>query len=309
MGWLQRATALLPGWPWYVWAGIGVGASLLLSAKRAAAATAPELPPAGPSGGTNAFGLSSSVPEREAQILSLVAAGEHDHRWTPLTWHKNGRRIDVDVSLRALALRRGSDRLVVSVSFDTAQKLADMLGGAMLTTRVADEIWKQAAVKLAPITRSWNTDQPVTGTSTARMIEQSDAINAQTTGSSADLLTANEGKDWVVTRRFWLPPEGTGVDRPAGALGSRHNAANFGWYLAGTGSKSPGGEQLIQSVGLAHPRDFVDYSQLLRLVRRDSLRIDGAAYDWEKALRDPELSVLLQDEGGTLPGSRHPDLA
>jgi hypothetical protein len=141
---------------------------------------------------------------------------------------------------------------------------------------------------------------------TFRMIEQSAAIDAKV-GSEPGLI-ANEGKDLVLTRRNWPPLMGTGVDAPPGTKGSMHNGANFGWYLSSSPSKSPGGEPVIQSVGLAHSMNHVDYSQLVRLAKRGSLTIDGAPVPIASALADPATSPLLQDEGGTIPSDRHPDL-
>jgi hypothetical protein len=66
--------------------------------------------------------------------------------------------------------------------------------------------------------------------------------------------------------------------------------------------------KVIQSVGLAHDMGHTDYSQLLRFVRPDSLTIDGSSYGYAEALADPSLSNVIQDEGGTLPAARHPDL-
>jgi putative peptidoglycan binding protein len=264
-------------------------------------------PPSPPTVG-NPFGLSALASDREGQILSFVGQGSYEHEWVPLTWTKDGHTASILVSRRALALSDGTNRLTVNASFNTAQKIADMIGGAMLTTRIADEMWRQAGTRLGILNKSWNTDSPVTGGKTDRMYEQSNDI-AQKLAQKGDSggIVANEGKDWVLTRRFWNPPAGVNPSTAGqGATGSPHNAANFGWYPGG--SKSPGGEPLIQSVGLAHERTFTDYSQLLRFVKPDSLTIDGVPYDYAAALSDPALSGIIQDEGGTLPAARHPDL-
>lgn len=263
-------------------------------------APSPPSPPSPAPGPGNLFGLAGTIPAREAQILAFIDAGEFDHEWHPLTWTKNGRTVSALVSRRALALQRGDYRLPVSVTFRTAQAIADRIGGAMLTTRIADEAWRRADVRLAPITR------PTSGMSgTPRMIEYGAAVEAAVGGRGG--LVANEGKDWVLTRRNHTPPAGSGVEKPVGALGSRHNGANFGWYGAGA-SRSPGGQQVIQSIGLAHDMSHADYSQLVRFVKRDSITIDGVPVSYAAALADPALSALLQDEGGTLPSDRHPDL-
>lgn len=242
--------------------------------------------------------------QREAQIMGYVAGGQFEHHWHPITWTKNGRVVRALVSREPLALRQGANRLYVSTTFDTAQAIGDMIGGAMLTTRISDEIHRQAPVKIPPMTRNWYADG--TMGKTGRMIEQSAALVSAVASGGSD-LKSNMGKDWVLTRRNWPPPAGTGVESPQGASGSRHNGANFGWYMAGA-SKSPGGEGVIQSIGLMHDRAHADYSQLLRYVKRDSITVDGAPVSYAAALADPALSALLQDEGGTIPSDRHPDL-
>lgn len=253
----------------------------------------------------NVFGLAPSIPEREAQIMAYIASGQYDHEWLPIQWTKNGRTVRALVSRRALALHGPSgEHLIVSTTFPTAQAIGDMIGGAMLTTRMADEIWRQAGKRLDPLTRPWSQDGSMSKTS--RMIEQSAALQAL--AGDVDGLVANEGKDWVVTRRNWVPPIGTGVEKPETQSGSRHRGANFGWYTPLGSSTSPGGERVIQSVGLAHDMSHTDYSQLLRYVQRNSVTVDGVHVDLDAALADPELSPLLQDEGGTMPADRHPDL-
>ncbi|MDM7992352.1 MAG: hypothetical protein QUS11_03490 [Candidatus Fermentibacter sp.] len=265
----------------------------------------PPPPPApAPPTAENVFSLADGIPQREQQILAAVAAGEVEHHWHPLTWTANGRVVRALVSREPLALRRGDHRLYVSTTFPTAQAIGDMIGGSMLTTKISDEIQRQAPVKVAPHVRNWSADGTMARTD--RMIQQSAALAAAVAGR--DELKSNLGKDWILTRRNWPAPAGTGEDLPAGQKGSRRNGANFGWYLPNAPSRSPGGERVIQSIGLAHDFGHTDYSQLLRYVKRDSITVDGQPVGYATALADPVLSPLLQDEGGILPSDRHPDL-
>lgn len=300
--WLTTLNQNLKRLPWWAWAGLGVGGVLLLGGT-AAAAESPEpepepTPPPPPKPGGTPFGLSDDITTREGQILALLEDGQTDHAWVPLVWTAGGHQMSVLVSRRALALYDGTNRLIVNMSYNSAQKAADLLGAAMMTTKIADEIQKQAPVKIAPITQTWSQDG--TMSKTDRMVEQSGYIDKAV--GSTDELVSNEGKDWVITRRFWVPPQGTGN------AGQVHNSANFGWYLPSSKSTSPGGMHVIQSVGLTHNRAHTDYSQLLRFVQPDSLLIDGKLHKWADVLADPALSALIQDEGGTVPSSRHPDL-
>lgn len=246
--------------------------------------------------------LATSVAERESQILSAVSSGRADIQWTTVTSSAGGRVAKFVVTRRAVAVDVGG-RVIPSMSFAGATRLADAAGARLLTSRLADLIWQQASTRLQPLTRTWNTDAPVTGTSTSRMLQQSAAIDAAVGGASG--LVANEGKDWVVTRRFWPGAGNSGSEAPHGTPGSRHNGANFGWYGIGN-SRSPGGELVVQSIGLAHERGFVDYSQLVRLVQTTVI-VDGLPTSIDQIASDPSLSALLSDEG-PLPSMRHPDL-
>jgi hypothetical protein len=272
------------------WGALGVSGSV------SAPAPAPGPAPAPPSGATsgNPFGLAEDIPTRDAQILGYVQNGAHDLEWVPLSWSKAGHSASILVSRRALAIVSGSDRLTVNATYKTAQAIADAVGGAMMTTRIADEIDAQAAQRLPVLSKAWqgpNTDN--SGSKLFRMYDQSADIASRVT---SDGKISNEGKDWVLTPRFWDPNEG--------AL--RHHSANFGWY--GGKSTSPGGRKVVQSVGLMHDMGHTDYSQLLRFVRPDSLVIDGQSWDYAAALADPSVSSVLHDEPGIIPGARHPDL-
>jgi hypothetical protein len=86
------------------------------------------------------------------------------------------------------------------------------------------------------------------------------------------------GKDWVLTNRLLEQP-------------GKRMAANYGWFDA----HAPNGV-LWQPVGLAHNDEHVDYSQLLRLVRRD-VEVNGRPMAIDEVLKDPELAWLLSKEG------------
>lgn len=263
------------------------------------------LPPSPPAASASGGGvLSDDIATREAQILAEVNAGNIDHGWKSLSWQKNGHTVSVKVSRRALALTgtwssskgNSTTRLIPSVSFNTAQKIADSLGAVMLTTKVADEADTQADLRLPAWAKFWQgPGSDETGSKTFRMIEQSNWIESKALGHGG--LVSNEGKDWVLTCRWWSSAE------PAW---KRHNSANFGGY-PGT-LKSPGGKSVVQSVGLTHDRfPFVDYSQLVRLMLPTVL-IDGVPHDIAEVLADPNLAPLISDEACTMPKPRHPDL-
>jgi peptidoglycan hydrolase-like protein with peptidoglycan-binding domain len=266
--------------------------------------------PSGPPTTEDPFGLGPTIDGREGVILSWASQGAYQHEWWPLTYKtKDGHTVKVWISRRAFALSNGpSTKLIVNASMRTAQKIADILGGSIPTTRILDEAYKQASKVVmnsvgVPPSQKWQgTGGDDTGSKTGRMYDQSAYLEKLVAGAQG--LVVNEGKDWVQTRHYWNPPEGLG---PTSSTGTIHNHANFGWYYPPSKSHSPGGVPVIQSVGGTHAPGFTDYSQLLRFVRND-IEIDGTPWTWAAALADPSVSSYIQDEGGTLPGARHPDL-
>jgi hypothetical protein len=294
------------------WGALGVaGAAPAPSPGGGAPAPKPKPQPApepGPAPAPtvgNPFGLSEGIADREAQIMAHVQAGNLEHQWVPIEWDAAGHHVKAYVSRRALALADGTNKLIVSTTYRTAQKIADMIGGALLTTRISDEIAKQAPTLVlnsagVPPSQNWVTDG--TMSKTGRMYEQSNFLEKKVAGAQG--LVANEGKDWVLTRRFWPPPAGVGSGGKPYS-----NSANFGWYYNPPmgSSHSPGGASVVQSIGMVHDMNHADYSQLLRFVRPD-LTIDGQPWDYAAALADPSVSAAIQDEGGTMPAARHPDL-
>lgn len=257
------------------------------------------------------FQLSNDIATREQQIEGAILDGAYDHAWEPLVISCKGHSGTFFVSRMPLALAVGDARLIVSTSFTTAQHIADMLpdGAYMLTSKLADEIQRQADVKIDGQSREWQgpgTDN--TGSTTKRMVQFSDQLY-DLVGSQSGLVSTLS-KVWAITKKNWTNPATT-----EGTLSSRHNGANHGLYsytggqpvtkAPGPGA-TPGGLAAVQSLGLAHNRKHVDYSQLLIFVRREAT-VDGQTMDVADVARDPELSCLVSDEG-TLPNMIHPDL-
>jgi hypothetical protein len=262
--------------------------------------------------GSGGFQLANNIAQREQQIEAAVLDGNYEHEWAPLTISCGGHTGTFWVSRRELALSYGGATLTVSTSFRTAQNIADMLpeGAYLLTSKLADEIQRQADARVDGQSRNWQgagTDN--SGSTTKRMVQFSDQLD-QLVGGAAGLVS-NLSKLWVNTIKHWTNPA-----TPEGTLSSRHNGANHGLYRFVGGQpatkdpnapgSSPGGLEVIQDRGMAHDKSHVDYSQLLRFVRRDAT-VDGQTMDVADVARDPALSCLVSDEG-PLPAMKHPDL-
>ena len=217
-----------------------------------------------------------ACPEREQLLLDAARAGALDPiAWAPVDCSRSGRRLVVYVTADALRLAG----VRITTTHVTAQHLADLLGGHLLTSRIADLAYEQALLRLAPQIGGHGLDM----SDTWRMVEHSAAVDAAHLGfvPGDGELVADVGKDWVNTPRLRAQPD---------------RAANFGWHTFGAPLRSPGGAHVYQSVGLAHNLAHVDYSQVVRLVRADC-ELDGEVRPLAEIALDPLLHALVSDEG------------
>ena len=203
--------------------------------------------------------------------------GAHELEWAEIRSTANGHEALVRVMADALKI----DGVRVNVSAHTAQVIADEIGGVLLTPKLSDLIFAQAARVLRPKPRRISS-------STAAMVAHSRAIDAEL-GDRVDGLVATVGKDWVLTNQTWQL-----VDR----------VANYGWHfrgskyqgLRGEPSVSAKGVRVIQGVGTRHDARYVDYSQVCRLASEVCL-VDGVEHDLRAVMMDAELAPLVSHEG------------
>lgn len=170
-----------------------------------------------------------------------------------------------------LAVGSDDDALLIPLSPQTAQRVADLVGASLPTPRMVDAIWAAADVRLEP--------QPIPPSpemTTVAVFEEHDRlVRAQLAGRrpKAGALVAGHKKDVVVT---------------AALSSSPGKVAIYGWHR-------PDGSA-IQPLYLGHTDRWVDYSHGIRLVLREGV-VDGEPRDLADVLRDPALSPLLSDEG------------
>lgn len=239
-------------------------------------------------------------PDRERAIFQAVASGfTRPIEWLPVTsTDSQGNVLTLYVMADALAVGTADDWVRVSVTHPTAQNIADLWtdgdgsGAYLLTSKIADLIAQQAAVRLTPTIES---SDPTVGTNnmakTWVMQKTDDDIEAKRNGLPG--LVVNAGKDWVNTPRL---------------VGSPGNAANYGFYVldapdgqqaakgSGGWSHGPGGKAVWQNVGLAHDLGHTDYSQVVRMVSKWA-DLNGATVDVATIAADPNLAHLVSDEG------------
>lgn len=177
------------------------------------------------------------------------------------------RTATVEVMPDYLAVGSDADFVRVAMSPLTAQRIADCFGCSLPTRKIADDIYRQAAVKLEPI--------PLTEAREAveTFIKHNDLIERQRAGKELGLLVAGVKKDVVVSNRLGEKP---------------NRVALFGWHKM---DGSP-----IQPLTIVHVNWYVDYSHGVRLVRR-TVSLDGKPRDIRHVLHDAALCGLLSDEG------------
>ncbi len=177
-----------------------------------------------------------------------------------------------------LAVGSNADFVRVPMSPLTAQRIAEAFGCALPTRKIVDDIYKQAAVKLAPIPLTEAREAVETFVKHNAMIEKQRAGHLPVPSPAAGGgpgwgLIAGIKKDVIVTNRLG--------DKP-------NRVAIFGWHkLDGVP---------IQPLTIVHVNWYVDYSHGIRLMKRNVI-VDGKPRDVRAVQHSAELNGLLSDEG------------
>lgn len=261
-------------------------------------------------------------PRREQMLLDAVRRRDIP----PIAWvsvvtkykSPGGREYTATFKVSKDALRVGGadDSFRFSVNHRTAQHIADALDSVLPTPYLSDQIWKQSVLQLPSMsqTRGWFADG--TMSKTYRMLEQSDRVDkliAQYQAKTGtDGLIADVGKDWVTHPDLWRPYT------PSPRCEKGHpRAMNYGWHAKGHSefyASTVPGIRVIQPAVRCHTIPHVDYSQVVRLVRRD-VDVCGVGHaggcmkmDIRQLATSPQLHALVS-ASGQLEALRHPDVA
>ncbi|MDH7600571.1 MAG: hypothetical protein QHI38_00310 [Armatimonadota bacterium] len=171
------------------------------------------------------------------------------------------------VSPDYLAIGCDEDYVRTPLTLQAALEVCRLLRCSLPTTRIVDEIFKQAYVKVEPIPLG----EPRQAVET--FLRHNGLIQQQLLNTERSALIAGAKKDIVITRALACKPD---------------RVAIYGWHI-------PTGEP-IQPLSTVHHANYVDYSHGLRLVYRTVL-LDGKTRDIFELLKSPELSKLLSNEG------------
>lgn len=235
--------------------------------------------------------------EREAEIYKLFARGN-----VPVFYRKLC-GITVSAEIKGvkrnatyfvipdyLALGRDDDYFLTPMTPGLTQKVANLAGCCLPTRKMVNDIYAQARVKLVPA--------PIPPSDQMTTVKVFERHNNMVWDQRKDLLTSEplgalvggDKKDVVIT------PQIHTCKPPA-------RVAIFGWH------KLDG--KPIQPLSLVHGASYADYSHGIRLVSL-SMIVDGVSRTVPEVLADPDLSVLLSDEGAIsnprYPVSKSPDI-
>ena len=227
----------------------------------------------------------SPGPARDAAILSAVASGAASPAWTAINATTPDGAHTGSFFVLSDGLKLNGVRL--SVSAKVLQQLADMLSASLMTPRLLDLAFNQAAVKLPPCP-IWPNDE-----STECMDRESAKMDQYVAGRIGQSI-APIGKNWVISNVL--------------LKAAPSHAALYGWatspeyqaLMTKSGVKLyPGtlpGIMNIQPLATPHDMNYVDYAMLTNLVRRDCL-VDGNPTDIQSVFTDPLLSQMVSHEG------------
>jgi len=223
---------------------------------------------------------SLSLVAREEAILAQITAGNVPDFWRtfcPVTIANSAGAITnvatILVAPDYLAVGSDADYFLTPLSPIAAQKLADQLRCALPTPKIVSEIWRAAALKLAPAPITPSADM----ITVRRFAEHNSIVHTQRQARLAEhplgRLVAGHKKDVVVASRL---------------AQTTNRVAIFGWHkLDGTP---------IQPLYLGHTAAWVDYSHGIRLVRQE-VNVNGLNRKLDDALADSKLAMLFSDEG------------
>jgi hypothetical protein len=248
----------------------------------------PNRPPDAPSG--SAFGKSVadlSLAEREARVEAEVLRGnvpEFLRRLRPITIQAakgETNTVTFFVTPDYVAIGSDKDFLLMPMTPQTAQRIADATGCLLPTRKMVDDIYAAAEVKLIPA------PIPPSGemTSVAVFAQHNEMVRTQRLehlirhpfGS----LVAGHKKDVVLSNRLKDAPDKVSI---------------YGWHRM---DGKP-----IQPLYTGHANTWVDYSQCVRLVQA-TMTVNGEPRPVADVLQDPKLAALVSNEG-PLSGARYP---
>ena len=172
-----------------------------------------------------------------------------------------------------LAIGCDTNYFLCPMSPIVATKIADSIGCTLPTRKMVNDIYAQAALKLAPLTI------PASGTMTTvqAFAQHNGMVGSQRSGSVTayplGILTGGDKKDVVISNQIYT---------------TANRVVIYGWHTA-VGSP-------IQPLSNVHADTYMDYSHGMRFVQ-NSVMYNGTATTVKAILQSSTLNTLLSDEG------------
>ena len=225
---------------------------------------------------------------RESRVRSQILKGNlPDFFRQPVTlssqfkdanqeWHT----VEYDVMPDYLAIGSNDNWCRIPMGPKVAQAIADSFHCSLPTTKLVDDIWRHAPLKLEPIPYPWSLES----TKVSRFVQHNRDIDAQRNalGGLPGELIAGIKKDVVICNALRTTPGYVAI---------------YGWHY-------PGGSP-IQPLYLGHGDSYMDYSHGIRLIGR-IMRVDGVEMSIPEILADPVLYRLISDESGVMTQPYYP---
>jgi hypothetical protein len=249
---------------------------LLLALGSSLQARTLELPPRpvlAPKGSEFAKSVASlPLKQREERALAEVMAGNIPpflRTLVPITIRSETDTVSYEVTPDYLAIGSDDDYLLMPMTPQTAQVIADRLNCTLPTSRMVDDIYASATIKLTPAPIPPSPEM----TTVPVFLRHSDTVLAERTGKRLGVLVAGHKKDVVIANSVFQ---------------TRGKVSIYGWHKAGGVP--------IQPLYTGHTAAWVDYSHGVRLVHRQ-MTVNGEVKTVDEVLADPRLAPLLSVEG------------
>ncbi|HMP29945.1 MAG TPA: hypothetical protein PKD85_10105 [Saprospiraceae bacterium] len=180
-------------------------------------------------------------------------------------------KVVIYVSVDYLSFGSDKDFCLLPMTPTTAERMGKIVDCSLPTRKMVDIIWKAAPIKLKPMPippSEAMTSIPIMHEHHRMVQSQKDSLGYK---NGSKHIIAGHKKDVVRSNRQL-----------------KNKVHIYGWHeLEG---------QPIQSLYSGHTDQWVDYSHGIRLVY-NTVRVNGKKMQIDELLRDPELHVLLSDEG------------
>lgn len=185
----------------------------------------------------------------------------------------SGQQVLITLCVTPEYLSVGSDQDFVRMpmGLSAAARVAQEFGFLLPTTKMVDQIYRQAQTRVAPSPMKPTSQM----SSTAYLVEHNQTVSRQfaDAGGAGGALAAGHKKDIVLSNRLYAKPG---------------RIAIYGWHRT---SGKP-----IQPLSTVHGANYADYSHGVRLVSQIAF-VNGEPRALADIMRDRELSRVVSDEG------------